>query len=53
MSNKWYNHSYDNSGNDNNGIYNSSYDTIFQYNHILFLSKSLILPVVVNVRDAC
>ena len=51
VSNKWYNHSYDNSGNDNNGIHNSSYDTTFEYNHILFLSKSLILPVVVNIRD--
>ena len=51
MSNKWYNHSYDNSGNDNNGIHNSSYDTTFEYNHIFFLSKSLILPVVVNIRD--
>ena len=51
VSNKWYNHSYDNSGNDNNGIHNSSYDTTFKYNHILFLSKSLILPVVVNIRD--
>ena len=51
MSNKWYNHSYDNSGNDNNGIHNSSFDTTFEYNHIFFLSKSLILPVVVNIRD--
>ena len=37
--------------NDNNGIYNSSYDTTFEYNHILFLSKPLILPVVVKIRD--
>ena len=51
VSNKWYNHSYDNSGNDNNGIHNSSFDTTFEYNHIFFLSKSLILPVVVNIRD--
>ena len=32
-------------------IHNSSYDTTFEYNHILFLSKSLILPVVVNIGD--
>ena len=49
MSNKWYNHSYENSGSDNNVIYNSSFDTTFDYNHTLFLSKSLILPV--NIRD--
>ena len=30
VSNKWYNHSYDNSGNDNNGIHNSSFDTTFE-----------------------
>ena len=51
MSNKWYNHSYENSGSDNNVIYNSSFDTTFDYNHNLFLSKSLILPVVVNIRN--
>ena len=49
MSNKWYNHSYENSGSDNNVIYNSSFDTTLDYNHTLSLSKSLILPV--NIRD--
>ena len=32
-------------------IHNSSYDTTFEYNHILLLSKSLILTVVVNIGD--
>ena len=54
MSNKWYNHSYEISGSDNNVTYNGSFDTTFDYNHTLFLPKSLILPVNIrNVKVPC
>ena len=44
------NHSNNNNDNDNKDVYNNSYDTTIEYYHTSFLSKSLFLPVVVNIR---
>ena len=43
------NHSNNNHDNDNKDVYIDNYDTTIEYYHILFLSKSFFLPVVVNI----